>query len=141
MVDSFGVSARQIKGGNLIELRGELDALTSEGLVEQLSAGPDSLLVIDLDRLSFMDSSGLGAIHSARRNAARVGTTLVLARPQPIVQRVLEITGLDVWLTDRDPQWLADSGESEGASSIGSSDVVRGVPSNAVKNEQGLESN
>ncbi len=103
MVDSFGVSAREIKGGRLVELRGELDALTSEGLVEQLSAPPHSLLVIDLDRLSFMDSSGLGAIHSARRNAARIGTMLVLARPQPIVQRVLEITGLDIWLTELGP--------------------------------------
>ena len=109
MVDSlFGVTSRDIKGGRVFELSGELDAVTAEGIHEQLTGPPGSLVVIDLSALSFMDSSGLGAIHSARRKAINDGVTLVVSRPQLMVQRVLQITGLDIWITDWDPEWSAD---------------------------------
>ncbi len=52
-----------------------------------------------------MDSSGLGAIHAARRLANENGGTLVVSRPQPAVHRVLELTGLDTWVTDWEPKW------------------------------------
>ena len=52
-----------------------------------------------------MDSSGLGAIHAARRMALERGGNLVVCRPSQAVYRVLEITGLDIWVTDWDPQW------------------------------------
>jgi anti-anti-sigma factor len=55
--------------------------------------------------LSFMDSSGLGALHRARRRALKEGGTLVVSRPSPMVSRVLEITGLDTWIADWDPRW------------------------------------
>ena len=56
-------------------------------------------------QLTFMDSSGLGAIHAARRIAIKDGGNLVVCRPSPLVYRVLEITGLDVWVTDWNPKW------------------------------------
>ena len=52
-----------------------------------------------------MDSSGLGALHLARRHAVKNGGTLVVCRPQPIVHRVLQLTGLDTWIADWDPAW------------------------------------
>ena len=33
------------------------------------------------------------------------GGNLVVCRPTPGVLRVLEITGLDMWITDWDPAW------------------------------------
>lgn len=107
MVGLFGVSSRDFEDGRIFVLTGELDASSSRGLPEQLQGPLGSLVVIDLSELTFMDSSGLGAIHAARRLAIKDGGTLVVCRPQPIVLRVLELTGLDTWVTDWNPKWSA----------------------------------
>ena len=109
MVNPFGVTTYDFNGGRLFALRGELDASTCRGLGERLIGLPGSLVVVDLFELTFIDSSGLGAIHAARQAAIRDGGTLVVCRPSPLVHRVLEITGLDVWITDWDPDWSNDS--------------------------------
>ena len=70
---------------------------------------PGALVVVDLSQLTFMDSSGLGAIHAARRGAIKDGGTLVVSRPSPIVHKVLEITGLDIWVVEWDPEWSSDT--------------------------------
>ncbi len=105
MVDPFGVTAYDFEGGRLFALRGELDVSTCGGLPELLVGPPGSLVVVDLDQLTFLDSSGLGAMHVARRMAIKDGGTLVLTRPRPIVSKVLEITGLDSWVADWDAAW------------------------------------
>jgi anti-anti-sigma factor len=105
MVNPFGVTSHDFDGGRLFALRGELDASTCQGLAERLIGLPGSLVVVDLCQLTFIDSSGVGAIHAARQMAISDGGTLVVSRPTPIVHRVLEITGLDVWIVDWDPAW------------------------------------
>lgn len=104
-MDPFSVTSRDIRGGRVMVLCGELDLNSCQGLSEGLVGPPGSLVVIDLAPLAFLDSSGLGAIHRARQTMMKDGGTLVLSRPQPNVQRVLEITGLDGWVTDWDPSW------------------------------------
>ena len=105
MVEPFCVTSHPVDEGRVVALRGELDACTCRGLAEHLVGRPGSLIVVDLSQLTFMDSSGLGAIHEARREAIRGGGNLVVCRPTPIVYRVLEITGLDTWVTDWNPKW------------------------------------
>jgi anti-anti-sigma factor len=105
MEDLFGVTSYDIDGGRIFALRGELDACTCRGLAEHLIGPPGSLVVVDLCQLTFMDSWGLGAIHAARRTAIKDGGNLVVCRPSPMVHRVLEITGLDIWVTDWNPKW------------------------------------
>ena len=109
MVDPFGVTSYDFDGGRVFALRGELDASTCRGLAEQLVGPPGSLVVVDLRQLTFMDSSGLGAIHAARRMAIEDGGNLVVCRPTPMVHRVLEITGLDKRVADWDPDWSKGS--------------------------------
>jgi anti-sigma B factor antagonist len=92
-VDLFGVTSYEFEGGRVFALRGELDACTCRGLAELLIGPPGSLVVIDLDELTYMDSSGLGAIHAARRVAIKDGGTLIVCRPSPMVHRVLESRG------------------------------------------------
>lgn len=103
--DQFGVTSYDFDGGRIYALRGELDVSTCQGLAELLIGPPGSLVVVDLCHLSFMDSSGLGAIHAARRMAIRSGGNLVVSRPSPRVHRVLQITGLDIWIADWNPEW------------------------------------
>ena len=117
-VDPFGVRSYDVDGGRVFSLRGELDASTCGVFAEHVIAAPGSLIVIDLRELSFMDSSGLGAIHSARRRALKEGGTLVVCRPSPMVARVLEITGLDTWITDWDPKWAGPSAKRLGKQGV-----------------------
>jgi anti-sigma B factor antagonist len=109
LVEPFVVEAYDIDGGRVIALSGELDACTCQGLADELRGAPGSLLVVDLAHLTFLDSSGLGLLHEARRKAIQDGGHLVVCRPTPMVERVLEITGLDTWVEDWDPAWSSSS--------------------------------
>ncbi|MGO9853625.1 MAG: STAS domain-containing protein [Acidimicrobiales bacterium] len=109
MVEPFGVTSYDFDGGRIFALRGELDACTCRGLAERLIGPPGSLVVVDLGQLAFMDSSGLGAIHAAWRTAIKDGGSLVVCRPSPMVHRVFEITGLDMWVTEWNPEWSKGS--------------------------------
>ncbi len=105
MVGPFGVSSYDFDGGRRVALRGELDVSTCRGLSDHLIGPPGSLIVVDLCEVTFIDSSGLGVIHAKRRVAIEDGGNLVVCRPTPMVYRVLEITGLDIWVTDWNPEW------------------------------------
>ena len=105
MVDSFGVTSRDIKGGRVFAFKGDLDISTADGLVEQITGSAGSFIVIDLSELTFTDSSGLGAILTARWRVIRDGGMLVLSRPRQNVQALLEIAGIDDLVTDWDPEW------------------------------------
>ncbi len=109
MAVPYSVFAHDFVGGRVFAFRGELDVSTCDGLADTLTAPPGSVVVIDLRLLTFMDSSGLGAIHAARQSAIKNGGTLVLTRPTPIVHRVLQITGLDLWVTEWSPTWSSAS--------------------------------
>jgi anti-sigma B factor antagonist len=92
---------------HVVRLQGELDLDTAEGLPEWLIEISGSTVVLDLSGLSFMDSSGISAIVQAR---IELGDNLVLSRPQPNVQRVLEITGLESWISDWNSDWVDAEG-------------------------------
>ena len=109
MVNLFDVTSWDIEGGRVFAFMGELDISTTDGLVEQIVAPAGSFVVIDLSELTFTDSSGLGAILTARWKMIRDGGNLVLTRPQRNVQALLEMTGLDELLTDWDPAWEGPS--------------------------------
>jgi anti-sigma B factor antagonist len=84
----------------VVLVEGELDALTAPRLHDELVAlatdGVDRV-VLDLRRLDFVDSFGLGVIVSARRRLSQIGNSLciVAGDEQATLRRVLEITGLD----------------------------------------------
>jgi anti-anti-sigma factor len=79
-----------------IRLDGELDIHTTAQLQTALDAALHSrrLIVIDLRGLTFMDSTGLGALISANAVARRCGSRLVLIRGRDQVERLFELTGL-----------------------------------------------
>lgn len=70
-----------------------------------LAAGRESLgrddvdgLILDLARVSFMDSTGIGAFVELSRDAEDRGATFAIRNPSPRVQRLVELVGLaDVW--------------------------------------------
>lgn len=75
-----------------------LDAHNSGELKERilkfLEQGQNQL-IIDLSQVSFIDSSGLGALLSGYKNANLHHGRFILAGPQPRVQAMFELTRLN----------------------------------------------
>lgn len=79
-------------------LRGELDLSTADKVDQALrraEAGSPRVVVLDLSKLSFLDSTGLRCLVTADRRAREEGRRLVLVRGPGAVQRVFSITRLD----------------------------------------------
>jgi anti-sigma B factor antagonist len=84
----------------VVAVRGEHDIYTAptlrDRMEEALGASPTGVIV-DLSAATFLDSSILGALLEARRQALErsIGYVVSLGEsPEPGVQRILEITGL-----------------------------------------------
>jgi anti-sigma B factor antagonist len=106
----FSRDLRDVGGVHLVTLKGELDMATAEGLAAWLVTVSGSAVVVDLSNLTFMDSSGISALVMARNRMIQDGNDLILTRPQPMVQRALEVVGLAGWLAPWDPGWGAQHG-------------------------------
>lgn len=82
----------------LLRVFGEIDMLTSpvlrDGIAEQLSSGGRSRLLVDLDGVEFLGTSGLAALVEARSAAGEGGVGLWLVCTNRQVLRPLEIAGL-----------------------------------------------
>ncbi len=91
-------SASAGEDGPVVVLSGEADTTTAPQLREMLAAQLDAgarLVTVDASGLSFLDSASLRVLVLAARALQGRHGMLVLARPQPIVVRLLEITGAD----------------------------------------------
>jgi anti-sigma B factor antagonist len=84
-----------------LRLRGELDVSNSDDLRvvidRQLEIGPLPLIV-DLSGLRFTDCGGMAVLIAARKRLALHGHDLRIAAPQPIVRRLLALSGMDTLL-------------------------------------------
>ena len=82
-------------GSGTLVVAGEIDILTASTLEPALQSLADSggTVILDMRGVSFMDSTGLHAILAATE-ALKGRGTLLLRHPQPIVVRVLQVTGL-----------------------------------------------
>jgi len=96
----LSVEPLELEHETVVVLRGEFD-LTGVGRFEAAVAGvrPRNSLVLDLRELTFMDSSGLGALIAVSERARAEGWSLSLSAPQPSVAMVLRISGLAQRLT------------------------------------------
>ena len=95
---NFGVESRVEDDRTVVSVRGDFDLQVAERVVAELEKVEESqpaLLVIDLSRLSFMDSSGMGVIAAAQARAVDAGRRLVLVRPPYSVRRAFELSGFE----------------------------------------------
>ena len=105
------------ESGPVIVLSGEADQTTVPLLRETLATQLDTgarLVTVDASGLSFLDSASLRILILAARALKGRHGRLVLARPQPLVARLLEITGADRLLDVRVLAGLADSRLAQG---------------------------
>jgi anti-sigma B factor antagonist len=81
-----------------VTLSGELDISTAprfEEALRRVEADEPDVVVADLSRLEFMDSTGLRLLVAADGRARETGRRFVLVRGNDMVHRVLRLTRLD----------------------------------------------
>jgi anti-sigma B factor antagonist len=96
MDGSLHIDIAQRNGATILSVLGEVDLATAPILDEQISAveASDALtIVVDLDRVSFMDSSGLQVL-LAHVFSDQNGSRIRLTRGSPQVVRLFTVSGL-----------------------------------------------
>jgi anti-sigma B factor antagonist len=98
---TFAIECTRVDEQNCVAVAGEVDAETAPQLRDALLAAlaDAEAVVVDLDSVTFMDSSGLSALLVAHRAAEASGGTLRLRDVPGRVMKLLTITGLDELLT------------------------------------------
>jgi anti-sigma B factor antagonist len=93
---SMELSTRECDGQVVVKLRGELDVAYAARIAASLTAvaAQGRQIIVDLEGLEFIDSSGLAALVHVRRQARHAGFDVLLAAPQQQVLRMLAITRL-----------------------------------------------
>lgn len=81
-----------------LKLAGEIDAYTAPKLKDALlplTKREGTTVVVDLELVNYMDSTGLGVFISALKSAKENDSDLKLVALQERVRRLFDITGLD----------------------------------------------
>ena len=106
MAPEFSISVRNLPGVHMVQLHGELDIASADGLADALVEVAGATVVVDLSDLTFMDSTGIGALVVARNRVLSKGLgQLIVTRPTGIVRKAMEIVGLGAWIVDWSPDW------------------------------------
>jgi anti-sigma B factor antagonist len=104
MAGELSVTVRRERGVVIAEVSGDIDISTVGGLRERLleladTGGP---LIVDLNGVSFIDSTGLGVLVATARRADAHGGSLHAVCSRPPTRKLLWMTGVDrrIPLTD-----------------------------------------
>jgi anti-sigma B factor antagonist len=97
MSDALDITVRGERGVVIAAVAGDVDISTVAQLRECLFELADSgeTLIVDLNRVAFIDSAGLGALVGAARRAVAHGGSLHAVCAQPPTRRLLWVTGVD----------------------------------------------
>jgi anti-sigma B factor antagonist len=92
------IDVRAEDGRHVVMPRGEIDLATQGQLkqaIDELMLAGHVDLVVDLDRTTFLDSTGLGALIGARRKAHAFKGSFSIVCSNPDLLRLFKITSLD----------------------------------------------
>lgn len=92
------ISTSMVGDARVVRVGGEIDVYTSPTLKAALveaTGGSSGDVIVDLDQVGFIDSSGLGVLVGALRRAREAGGDLRVVSARPSVEKIFHITGLD----------------------------------------------
>ena len=93
----LGLDVSENNGWAVLGVSGEVDVATVPRLREQLHslvAQGSHRIVVDLDQVDFLDSTGLGVLVGALKRVRTHDGELALVCTQPRIRKVFEVTGL-----------------------------------------------
>ncbi len=94
----LSVATRVVSAHAVLEVGGEIDVYTAPRLRERLNevAGSGQQhIVVDLGRVEFLDSTGLGVLVGVHRRLQATKGSLGLVCPHERLLKIFRITGLD----------------------------------------------
>lgn len=107
------VETRAVGDWVVVDVEGEVDVFTApklrEAIIGLLDDGNERLIV-NLERVDFMDSTGLGVLVGGLKRVKERNGELAIAGAQGTVLRVLNVTGLNAVFPMRDSVEAAASG-------------------------------
>jgi anti-sigma B factor antagonist len=89
----FTVTSLESDGATTVAVAGEIDLATAPALRAALLAATGDLTV-DLAAVSFMDSSGLGALVAAQKHTVGSGHRFSVRNETTLVERTMKLTGV-----------------------------------------------
>lgn len=98
MTMELALTSRTEGDFEIIEVGGEIDVYTAPRLREAIVAAVDaghSRLIIDVGRVDFLDSTGLGVLVGALKRVRADGGSLDIVCTQERILKIFQITGLD----------------------------------------------
>ncbi|RKD34708.1 anti-sigma F factor antagonist [Thermohalobacter berrensis] len=82
----------------IVKFNGELDHHTAENIRKEIdkfySGNMLKNIILDLEKLNFMDSSGIGLILGRYKNVSQNGGKLCLVNVSPRVEKILKMSGV-----------------------------------------------
>jgi anti-sigma B factor antagonist len=99
MPSDFELTSAYLGGGaSVVTVAGELDVMTAPALRDEISQVADEgaqEIVVDLLKVPFIDSIGLGILVEASKRAQSRGGVFRVVCDDRRIARIIEITGLD----------------------------------------------
>jgi anti-sigma B factor antagonist len=92
------ISTTRDQDACIVRVGGEVDVYTSPSLKAALVAAVADgcrIVIVDLDKVGFIDSSGLGVLVGALRRAREADGDLRIVSARETVVKIFRITGLD----------------------------------------------
>lgn len=94
----LSLSTRQVGDLTVLEVGGEIDVYTAPTLRERLIEAVDGgarAVTVDLGRVEFLDSTGLGVLVGGLKRTRLAGGDFSLVCDQERILKIFRITGLD----------------------------------------------
>jgi anti-sigma B factor antagonist len=98
------IEATHEAGAVTFKVAGELDMTTRDdlqGQIEDVLASHPESVTVDASELTYLDSSGFGALMRARARAKEAAVPFRVVEPSPALRRVADVGGVGTdWLSD-----------------------------------------
>ncbi|MDG5787936.1 STAS domain-containing protein [Evansella sp. AB-P1] len=95
---NLNVNIQENNNETVVFLDGEVDVYTASILKEKLNPlaeGTNQSIVVDLAKVNYIDSTGLGVFIGVLKAVDKKGSNLKISGANPRVKRLFEITGLN----------------------------------------------
>lgn len=90
------LSVSVTSGWTVVSVEGECDVVSSPALRDALAAASGGLgVVVDLTRVTFIDSTGLGVLIIGQKRVERDGRAFRVVVSSPHIRQIFDVTGLD----------------------------------------------
>jgi anti-sigma B factor antagonist len=94
-VDAFELTAWDDGGVHVVRVAGEFDIAACPLFRERSASDGAELVVVDLRRVTFLDSTALGELILLQRETARCGKHYAILRPRGEANTIFTLTGID----------------------------------------------